>query len=402
VSHKLSSFIFATTLAGLALVSSSAQSDKSTALHIQPSQVKVTPGGIGQTLHVKVGESLFFNAEEPLSRVYVDNPTILQSYAASPKQMVISGLLPGMATVVMFDQHGANTSYSIVVDVNVVRLQEAFENQFPMDKILVSSDENSIILKGYVASQDEFAAAGKLSAGFGKNIVNSLRIAPSHLRQVRLEMKFVEVDRTKLNEFAFNFISLAKNVAMTSTGQAASFSVSTVATGGSTSATVSSPLNLLLYNQGLNIGAALQDMAQKQVLEVLAEPNIVALSGHTGSFLAGGEFPFPTVQGATGGAGTVSLTFKPYGVALTFLPVVLDDGTIRLHVAPEVSALDYTNEVQINGYAVPALSSRKAETDIELRDGQTFALSGLLDHRITDQLQNMPGFASIPIIGKLL
>jgi pilus assembly protein CpaC len=158
---------------------------------------------------------------------------------------------------------------------------------------------------------------------------------------------------------------------------------------------------LLLYNQGLNIGAALQDMAQKQVLEVLAEPNIVALSGHTGSFLAGGEFPFPTVQGATGGAGTVSLTFKPYGVALTFLPVVLDDGTIRLHVAPEVSALDYTNEVQINGYAVPALSSRKAETDIELRDGQTFALSGLLDHRITDQLQNMPGFASIPIIGKL-
>jgi len=157
----------------------------------------------------------------------------------------------------------------------------------------------------------------------------------------------------------------------------------------------------LLYSQSLNLGAAIQDMESKQVLQILAEPTITALSGHTGTFLAGGEFPFPMVEGGVSGQVAVSVEFKPYGVSLTFLPTVLDDGTIRLHVAPEVSALDYTNEVEIAGYSIPALSSRSAETDIELRDGQTFALTGLLDRRLTDQFEHMPGIASIPIIGAL-
>jgi pilus assembly protein CpaC len=396
----LLSAIFIGELAVSACYAQQAQSDQS--IRVESSTVPVVPGSIGQTLHVAVGHSLFFDAQAPLSRVYVDNPAVLESYAATPRQVVVSGLVPGIATIVLWDVKGANTAYSVVVDVDVARLQEAYENQFPMDKILVSADQSDIILHGYVASKEEFTLATKLAAGFGKTIANSLRIAPPHLRQVRLSVKFAEVDRTKAAQMGFSLLSMGQTIGMTSTGQFQAFQAPTISTSSSTiSETVNTPLNLLLYNQNLNIGAAIQDMASKQVLQILAEPTITALSGHTGTFLAGGEFPFPMVQGGMSGQVSVSVQFMPYGVSLNFLPVVLDDGTIRLHVAPEVSALDYTNEVEIDGYTIPAISTRRAETDIELRDGQTFALTGLLDRRITDQFEQMPGFASIPILGML-
>jgi len=396
----LLSAIFIGELAVSACYAQQAQSDQS--IRVESSTVPVVPGSIGQTLHVTVGHSLFFDAQAPLSRVYVDNPAVLESYAATPRQVVVSGLVPGIATIVLWDVKGANTAYSVVVDVDVARLQEAYENQFPMDKILVSADQSDIILHGYVTSKEEFTLATKLAAGFGKTVANSLRIAPPHLRQVRLSVKFAEVDRTKAAQMGFSLLSMGQTIGMTSTGQFQAFQAPTISTSSSTiSETVNTPLNLLLYNQNLNIGAAIQDMASKQVLQILAEPTITALSGHLGTFLAGGEFPFPMVQGGMSGQVSVSVQFMPYGVSLNFLPVVLDDGTIRLHVAPEVSALDYTNEVEIDGYTIPAISTRRAETDIELRDGQTFALTGLLDRRITDQFEQMPGFASIPILGIL-
>jgi pilus assembly protein CpaC len=229
-----------------------------------------------------------------------------------------------------------------------------------MDKILVSADQSDIILHGYVASKEEFTLATKLAAGFGKTVANSLRIAPPHLRQVRLSVKFAEVDRTKAAQMGFSLLSMGQTIGMTSTGQFQAFQAPTISTSSSAiSETVNTPLNLLLYNQNLNIGVAIQDMASKQVLQILAEPTITALSGHTGTFLAGGEFPFPMVQGGMSGQVSVSVQFMPYGVSLNFLPVVLDDGTIRLHVAPEVSALDYTNEVEIDGYTIPAISTRR-------------------------------------------
>jgi pilus assembly protein CpaC len=403
VTYRPLAFLFPVLIGTLAASASFAQqAPPDSLIRMEASTVPVVPGGVGQTLHVKVGQSLFFDTTTPLSRVYVDNPMVLQSYAASPRQVVVSGLVSGMATIVFWDEQGANTAYSIVVDVNVARLQEAFENQFPLDKILVSSDQDNIILHGYVASQEEFGLASKLAGGFGKTIANSLRIAPPHLRQVRLAVKFAEVDRTKAGQLGFSLLSLGNTVAMTGTGQYQAFQAPTISNPISTlTETVNTPLNLLLYSQSLNLGAAIQDMESKQVLQILAEPTITALSGHTGTFLAGGEFPFPMVEGGVSGQVAVSVEFKPYGVSLTFLPTVLDDGTIRLHVAPEVSALDYTNEVEIAGYSIPALSSRSAETDIELRDGQTFALTGLLDRRLTDQFEHMPGIASIPIIGAL-
>jgi pilus assembly protein CpaC len=138
-----------------------------------------------------------------------------------------------------------------------------------------------------------------------------------------------------------------------------------------------------------------------QVAQILAEPNITTMSGEKASFLAGGEFPFPVVQGSSTGGTSVSISFRPYGVKLEFTPVVNSDGTIDLKVAPEVSALDYTNAVVIAGYTIPALSTRRADTEVVLKSGQTFGLAGLLDKRTTDLYSKTPGVANIPLLGQL-
>ncbi len=165
--------------------------------------------------------------------------------------------------------------------------------------------------------------------------------------------------------------------------------------------TSTNPLNLLFYNFDVNFGFTLQDLQNKNIAQILAEPTITTLSGQKASFLAGGEFPFPVVQGSSGGLTSITIQFRPYGVKLEFTPLVNDDGTIQLKVAPEVSALDYTNAVTISGYTIPAISTRRADTQVELRDGQSFAISGLLDHRTTDIFSKMPGIGDVPVLGQL-
>lgn len=373
------------------------------ALKSQPASVPVDVLRVGKEFRVTVGQSIVFGDDATdYARVYVNNPEVLSTYAANPHQVIVSGRAPGNAALMLSDKTGATTAYAVQVDADVAPLQSAMENNFPFDKISVSAQQDTIVLTGYVLSKDEFKAADKLASGYGKKVFNSLRITPAHTREVRLLVKFAEVDRTKLNEASFNFLSLGKNIAMSGTGQSESFSAPTLGSSSGITSTVTNPMQILLFNQGLNIGATLEDLEQKSVLEILAEPTINALSGHIANFLDGGEFPFPMLQPGSGGTGaTVTVEFMPYGVMLSFEPTVLDDGTIRLHVAPQVSALDYTNEVEIDGYTIPGIDTRSATTDIELRDGQSFALSGLLNHQVTNEFARMPGLASIPILGAL-
>jgi pilus assembly protein CpaC len=160
-------------------------------------------------------------------------------------------------------------------------------------------------------------------------------------------------------------------------------------------------LNIFLFRPDINLGATIKDLQQKQVLQILAEPNLLAISGQPAHFLAGGEFPYPVVQATGTGVGGITVQFKPYGVKLEFVGTIEDNDTIRLKVAPEVSSLDYTNSVTISGYIMPAISVRRAETEIELKNGQTFGIAGLLDERTTIQLSKVPGIADIPILGEL-
>jgi pilus assembly protein CpaC len=166
--------------------------------------------------------------------------------------------------------------------------------------------------------------------------------------------------------------------------------------------TVSNVLNMSIFRPDINLGMMIEALQANNVLQILAEPNLLTESGKEASFLAGGQFPVPVVQGSVaGGVAPITVQFKEFGVRLSFTPTVLADGMIRLNVKPEVSSLDYTNSITISGTTIPALSTRRAESDMELRDGQSFAIAGLIDNQVTEQFDKIPGISAIPILGKL-
>ena len=359
--------------------------------------------GAPQTLHLVVGRSLFITSTSRLRRVYVSNPAVLDSLTASPHELVISAKATGTGSVVVWSETGVSTIYTVCADVDVAGLRNALAEALPGDQIEVESQQGRIFLSGVVGADPEAEAAGKLASVYSKDIINSLVVDPRHRPQVQLKIEIAEVDRTKIDAFGINIFSLGKNTSLSTTGQfsAPTFPVVGGTSGGAT-ATLSDVLNLFYFNTGLNLGATLKDLQNKGVLEILAEPTLMTIHGQPAKFLAGGEFPYPVVQPSGGGGVTsVTIQFRQYGVKLDFTPFVNPDGTIRLKILPEVSALDYTNEVVIAGYTLPAISTRKAETEIELRDGQSFGISGLLDHRTTEQLSKIPGIGDIPILGQL-
>ncbi len=356
-------------------------------------------GTRSEMLHVVVGHALILDVPNRIRRIFISNPAVLGSLTSSPSEVLVNAKAAGISTLVVWDSNGLSSVYTVSADVDTEGVRAALLDAFPHDHVEATALQDRITLSGVVATQETADAAGKLAASYAKDVVNSLRLAPVHTSQVQLRVRIAEIDRSKAEQYGFNFASAGNNTAVVGTQQFSSLGVAAV--GAASSLTVSNPLNLLLYNSSLNIGATIADLEQKSILQILAEPTITSLSGQTASFLSGGEFPFPVVQGGSGSTVSVTVQFRPYGVKLEFTPFVNADGTIRLKVAPEVSALDYTNEVVISGYDIPAIDTRRAQTEVELKDGQSFAISGLLDHRITDQFSRMPGIASVPILGEL-
>jgi pilus assembly protein CpaC len=235
-------------------------------------------------------------------------------------------------------------------------------------------------------------------------------VGAPHQRQVLLEVKFAEVDRAASTQFGVNILSTGTgntigNITTGQFGSSPAFNLTDAFTPGGkfggfeTQETINQLLNVFLFNPEIHLGAVIQALQQKNALQILAEPNLMAVDGKKASFLAGGEFPFPVVQPGTGTT-SVTIQFKPFGVRLDFTGVIEGD-TIRLHVAPEVSTLDFSQALTIQGFIVPAVSTRRAETDIQLHDGQSFGIAGLLDNRATIQLNKVPGIGDIPVLGQL-
>lgn len=356
-----------------------------------------------ETLHLVVGRSMFVDTATRLRRVYVSNPGVLDSITDSPTRIVITAKAPGVSSLLLSDEAGHSRLYLVVSDVDVHGLQNDLEKTFPGENLRAEAEEGRVSIYGTVSDEVSADAAIKLASLYSKDVANSLVVNPSYIKQVRLQVCIVEIDRSKLDQFGVNFFTGGKNIGATSSGQ---FPVSTSITGASGSAAssfqISDPLNLLFYNTSINVGVAIKAMEDQQILQILAEPNITTISGQKAAFLAGGEFPYPVVQGgAAGTSAPVTIQFRPYGVKLEFTPLVNPDGTIQLKVAPEVSALDYTNSVNISGFTIPALSTRRAETQVELKNGQSFAISGLLDRRTTDSLGKVPVLGELPVLGQL-
>jgi pilus assembly protein CpaC len=349
----------------------------------------------GDIVHIIVGRSVVLTSATSLRRVYVGNPAVLQTFTSGSNEVVLTAKIAGASGLVLWDDAGGRRLYAISADVDPQALRASLEQAFPGSSIHVEPGEGKIVLSGSVATEAESDAALKMASLYSKDVVNSLRVIPVHAKQVQLKLRIVEVDRTRLDQLGINIFANGRTAVATSTGQFGS-----TATGSGSSLSVSSPLNLFLYNAKLDVGLTVQDLEQKQILEVLAEPTLTTLSGLPARFLSGGEFPFPVVQGGTGNSTAISIQFRPYGVKVDFTPTVNPDGSIRLKLSPEVSALDYSNSVTISGFTIPALSTRRADTEVEIQDGQSFIVSGLLDHRTTEIMSRIPGIANIPILGQ--
>jgi pilus assembly protein CpaC len=293
----------------------------------------------------------------------------------------------------------------VTVDVNVSLLRTAIEQTYPGQQVNIQSDGAHLILTGTVSDAKVAEDIAKMASAYSSGVVDSLTIAPVHEQQILLEVKFAEVDRTRLQQFGINWFSTgAANTIGTVSTQQISPPVLTTAEGGGSTATgnvnVTNPLNIFAFRPDINLGVTISDLENKSILQILAEPNLLALNGQKASFLAGGEFPVPVVQGGQS-IGVVTIQFRPFGVRLEFTAFVGKDKVIRLHLLPEVSTLDFSNAAVISGFTVPALSTRRAETEIELKDGQSFGIAGLLDNRATTQLSKLPGIGDIPILGNL-
>jgi len=362
----------------------------------------------GQTLHVFVGKSVVINLQAPVTRILSSNPAVIDTLATSQTQIVVEGKLAGSSSLILWDATGHSQMLDVTVDVNIAHLRTTLEQTYPGEVITIQSDGAHLILTGTVSDAKIVDDVGKMAAAYSTGVVNSLLVAPVHEEQILLEVKFAEVDRTKLQQFGINILSgMGNTLSGINTQQFSPPTLTSSVTAPSSGPTqttgslnLTDALNIFALRPDINLGATIRALEGKSVLQILAEPNLLALNGQKASFLAGGEFPVPVVQGGQS-VGVVTIQFRPFGVRLEFTAFVGKDRVIRLHVSPEVSTLDFSNAAIISGFTVPALSTRRAETEIELKDGQSFGIAGLLDNRAQVQLSKIPGIGDIPILGNL-
>jgi pilus assembly protein CpaC len=331
---------------------------------------------------------------------------VADALVVTPTQVLVNGLAPGEVSLLIWDELERNRSFDLRVDVDITAASEEMHRLFPDEQINVTPSRNAIVLSGHVTTEDVAKHAGLLASAYSKNVVNVLTFGPVGAEEVLLEVKFAEVDRTALTQVGFNLLSTGSGntIGTTTTGQYGGISgigsiSQTPGTPFSTTTTVSNLLNLFFFNPQVHLGAVIEALKTQNLLQILAEPNLVAVNGKEASFLAGGEFPFPVAQQNASGIATVTIQFREFGVRLKFTPVIQPNGNIHLHVIPEVSTLDFADAVTVAGTTIPAISTRKAETEFELQDGQSFVIAGLLDNRVTNTGNKIPWLGDIPIIG---
>ena len=358
-------------------------------------------------MHIVVGHSLVLRTSSRVKRILTGNPSVIESVMASPTEVVLTAKQPGGSSLVLWEETGKNRMMDVFADLDVTSLRTALEQSYPGVDVEAQSQEGKVVLVGTVPSVAAADQMSKMALNFSKEVVNALQVAqPPRQKQVMLKVRFAEADRNKLSAFGVNLFSTGatNTIGTVSTQQFGAQALNTQNSGqGSlTQFSLSDLLNIFLFRPDINLGATIKALQQNQVLQILAEPNLLALSGQPAEFLAGGEFPYPVVQGGTAGTtGSITIQWKQYGIKLEFTGYIEGNDTVRVKVKPEVSSLDFTNTVTISGYTMPALQVRRAETEIELKSGQTFGMAGLLDDRTTVQLSKIPGIGDVPILGEL-
>jgi pilus assembly protein CpaC len=359
----------------------------------QPAQA----GGFDK-INIIAGQSTVMMTDFDVTRIAVTNPLVADATVVQPREILIDGKAPGTISLIVWGS-GRRTQYELIIEPAVTSLQQKLRALFPGEDIQVGITDEAIVLSGRVSGNQVMLRAGEIAQASSSKlkVINMLQLpGGSDSQQVLLQVRFAEVNRRALQELGVSFFTglsgFKDYMARGTTQQFAAPDFDN-----EDGLVFSDFLNLFVFNTKENVGAVIKALQAKGFLQSLAEPNLIAYNGQEASFLAGGEFPVPIVSGITN---TVSILFKEFGIKLTFRPTVAGD-TIRLKVRPEVSSLDFANGITLEGFRIPALITRRAETDVELRDGQSFAIAGLLNNLSQDDSAAIPILSSLPIIGNL-
>jgi pilus assembly protein CpaC len=370
-------------------------------------------------LSVSVGKTVLVDCVRPASRVAVGLGDIATASVISPTEIMVNGKAPGETSLIIWDDRGGRQFFNVTVrnpasamETSMDSIRRQIRTELPGQTLNLGAENGVIYLRGTVDDLTSSSRAVQIASTAGK-VVNLLNVkVPPAKPQILLKVRIASVDRNKLKNLGINMFNLGLGNAIgaiTTTQYSPPFVTGGSSGGGSGgvsgaagTASLSQEGNIFAYFPGLNVGASITALQTQGLAEVLAEPNLMAMDGKQASFLAGGQYPYPMVQGTSaGGAGAVTIMFKEYGVRLNFIPTITPRNTIRLQVSPEVSTLDFANAVTISGFTVPAITTRRINTEVELADSQTFVLGGLLDNRESETFEKIPFIGDIPILGKL-
>ena len=367
-------------------------------------------GQSADDMRLTVGRSVVLDFPEDVRQISTSDPAIVDAIAVSTREVLLHAKSVGTATVVIWPRTGERQIHGITVEQNLDPLRRLLKDTFPNEDIRLQSSRDAISLTGRVSAKEIADRAALLATPYGKNIVSNLSIAPPPAeRQVVLRVKFAEIDRRAVQSLGFNLVSTGagNTVGRITTGQFSAPQIGELAgnipgriPGTRSEFSLSDALNIFAFRPDLNLAAFVKALQTDNLLQILAEPNLVTTEGREASFLVGGEFPVPVLQGGAN-AGAITVQFREFGIRLSFKPVITGQGTISLQVRPEVSTVDVNNAVSVSGFLIPALSTRRVETNVELREGQSFAIAGLIDNRLQESLNRIPGLSSIPLFGAL-
>lgn len=376
------------------------------------------PATAARELFVTVGKSLLVDSPTVIQRVSVANGTIAEALATSPREVLVNGKAPGETSLIIWQQNGTRLIFDLIVEPSsaaaaaaaaaaphVDDINRELHTELQDQNVSITMEGPIPFLRGTVKDLGAAERALMIASTLGKP-VNLLRVnVPDAETQILIKIRFADVDRSWSQQLGVNLFSTG---ATNTTGSVGTQQFSpptltpTIGAGTQTTTlTLTDALNIFLFRRDLNLGATIRALQAKSLLQILAEPNVLTMNNRPASFLAGGEFPFPTLQGGGAGLGAVTIQFREFGVRINCVPSVTPRGTIRMTVTPEVSALDFANGLTFQGFTIPGLSTRRVTTEIELEPGQSFAIGGLLDNRTTTQWNKIPGIGDLPIIGKL-
>lgn len=358
-------------------------------------------------VNVLVGQSRVINFDKPVGRFSVSNPEIAEAVLVTPDQVLVNGKAFGQVNFIAWEQSGGEyLVFDVYVRANLSLIDSQIRALFPKDDIRLSQANGSVVISGSVSDPKTAAQVDNVVQAAGFKTVNMLASPVKNIAQVQLQVRVAEVNRNKMRDYGTSFTTIPQGGTagyINSGGGPSSLAGAETSPVSTVLDSVLSPaLNLFIFNRQINTSAMLRVLRTQGAFRELAEPNLIAMDGQQASFLAGGEFPVPVVQnGGSGSNVAMTVEFKEYGVRLNFKPTILDEDHIRLELEPEVSTIDFANGVKFNGFVIPGLRTRRAKTGVELRDGQSFALAGLLDNSETKTFSKIPVISDIPVIGSL-